>query len=136
MRKKHWIRMKYQFIVKQGNTFCFVCFLTDAEKRRKKEKEKEEEGKKRGRFWLKRKKPSFLNCLFYLSDWNKFNHLNFLEWWCYILCFWNSTKSWHDPSCDVAVNCLNGSLVLTRCFFFRSMQIKKPERKPRCDQQF
>ena len=42
--------MKYQFIVKQGNTFCFVCFLTDVEKRRKKEKEKEEEGKERGRF--------------------------------------------------------------------------------------
>ena len=42
--------MKYQFIVKQGNTFCFVCFLTDAEKRRKKEKEKEEEGKEGGTF--------------------------------------------------------------------------------------
>ena len=42
--------MKYQFIVKQGNTFCFVCLLTDTEKRRKKEKEEEEEGKERGRF--------------------------------------------------------------------------------------
>ena len=33
-----------------SNYFCFVCFLTDAEKRRKKEKEKEKKGKERGRF--------------------------------------------------------------------------------------
>ena len=47
--------MKYQFIMKQGNTFCFVCFWqTQKSEEKKKKKKKKKEKKEEDSDWSER----------------------------------------------------------------------------------